>query len=108
MARRVQIDPVTRIEGHLKVEAHFEGHEVRDATTSSQMFRGIEAALTGYDPRAALQVTQRVCGVCPYAHAEASAKAIEQAMQITPPPNGVALRNMIVGAYQLHDYLLHF
>lgn len=108
MSERIRIDPVTRIEGHLKIETRMNGRRVADALTGSQMFRGLEGALVGYDPRAAQHVTQRVCGVCPYAHAEAAAKALEAAMQIEPPPGGRALRNLIVGAYQLHDFLLHF
>jgi Ni,Fe-hydrogenase I large subunit len=72
------------------------------------LFRGIEKALIGYDPRTALQLTQRVCGVCPYAHAEAAALALEDAMGIRPNSNGQLLRNLIVGAYQIQDCLFHF
>lgn len=106
--RRVVIDPVTRIEGHLRVETHMDGSIVTDARCSGDMFRGIEKALIGYDARVAQQVTQRVCGVCPYAHAEAAALALEQAMGLRPNENGQLLRNLIVGAYQLQDHLLHF
>lgn len=72
------------------------------------MYRGIEKALKGYDARVAQQVTQRVCGVCPYAHAEAAALALESAMGIKPNTNGQLLRNLIVGAYRIQDYILHF
>ncbi|WP_430754938.1 nickel-dependent hydrogenase large subunit [Magnetovirga frankeli] len=107
-ARRVVVDPVTRIEGHLRVETQIENGQVTDARCSADMFRGIEAALVGYDARVAQQVTQRVCGVCPYAHAEAASLALEDAMGLRPNRNGQLLRNLIVGAYQLQDYLLHF
>ena len=102
------VDPMTRIEGHLRFETQVENGYVVDAYCSGEMFRGIEAALIGHDARVAQQVTQRVCGVCPYAHAEAASLALEDAMGIRPNPNGQLLRNLIVGAYQLQDYLLHF
>lgn len=102
------VDPMTRIEGHLRFETRVENGRVTDAYCSGEMFRGIEAALVGYDARVAQQVTQRVCGVCPYAHAEAAALALENAMGLRPNRNGQLLRNLIVGAYQLQDYLLHF
>ncbi len=105
---KVVVDPMTRIEGHLRFETKVEDGQVVDARCSGEMFRGIEAALIGHDARVAQQVTQRVCGVCPYAHAEASSMALEAAMGIRPNSNGQLLRNLIVGAYQLHDYLLHF
>ncbi len=107
-ARRVVVDPMTRIEGHLRFETRVEEGRVVDARCSAEMFRGIEAALIGHDARVAQQVTQRVCGVCPYAHAEAASLALEDAMGLKPNENGQLLRNLIVGAYQLQDYLLHF
>ena len=102
------IDPMTRIEGHLRFETRVEQGAVVDARCSGEMFRGIEAALIGHDARVAQQVTQRVCGVCPYAHAEAASLALEDALGLRPNTNGQLLRNLIVGAYQLQDYLLHF
>jgi Ni,Fe-hydrogenase I large subunit len=102
------VDPMTRIEGHLRFETRVESGRIVDARCSGEMFRGIEAALIGHDARVAQQVTQRVCGVCPYAHAEAASLALEDAMGIRPNQNGQLLRNLIVGAYQLQDYLLHF
>ncbi|MCK9473282.1 nickel-dependent hydrogenase large subunit [Sulfurimonas sp.] len=106
--RKITIDPLTRIEGHLKFETIIKDGVVTDAKCSAEMYRGIEKALIGYDARVAQQVTQRVCGVCPYAHAEAASLALENAMGIKPNHNGQLLRNMIVGAYQLQDHLLHF
>ncbi len=105
---KITIDPLTRIEGHLKLSTRIENGIVVDAHCSGEMFRGIEKALIGHDARVAQQVTQRVCGVCPYAHAEAASLALEDAMGISPNRNGILLRNLIVGAYQLQDYLLHF
>ncbi len=105
---KIVVDPLTRIEGHLRFETSIENGKVVDAKCSGDMFRGIEKALIGYDARVAGQVTQRVCGVCPYAHAEAAALALESAMGIKLNKNGQLLRNLIVGAYQLQDYLLHF
>ena len=107
-ANKIVVDPMTRIEGHLRFETRLEDGVVTDAHCSGDMFRGIEKALIGHDARVAQQVTQRVCGVCPYAHAEAAATALEDAMGIKPPPNGQRLRNLTIGAYHLQDYLLHF
>ena len=104
----ITVDPLTRVEGHLKFETSIENGVVVSARTSGMLFRGIEKALIGYDPRTALQLTQRVCGVCPYAHAEAAALALEDAMGIRPNANGQLLRNLIVGAYQIQDCLFHF
>jgi Ni,Fe-hydrogenase I large subunit len=74
---RVVVDPVTRIEGHLRIEAEVEGGKVRDAWSSSSMFRGIELILQGRDPRDAWAFTQRICGVCTTVHAIASIRAVE-------------------------------
>ncbi len=106
--QKITIDPLTRIEGHLKFVTKVENGVVTEAKCSADMYRGIEKALIGYDARVAQQVTQRVCGVCPYAHAEAASLALENAMGIKPNHNGQLLRNMTVGAYQLQDHLLHF
>lgn len=108
MASQIVVDPMTRIEGHLRFVTRLEGDVVTDAHCTADMFRGIEKALIGHDARVAQQVTQRVCGVCPYAHAEAASLALEDAMGLKPNPNGQRLRNLIVAAYHLHDYLLHF
>lgn len=108
MGKKIQIDPLNRIEGHLKFSTTIEDSIVIDAKCSAQLFRGIEKALIGYDARAAQQVTQRICGTCNYAQGEASSLALENAMGIKPNKNGQLLRNLIVGAYQLHDYIFHF
>ncbi|MBF0286742.1 MAG: nickel-dependent hydrogenase large subunit [SAR324 cluster bacterium] len=106
--KRIVIDPMTRIEGHLKIRTSAENGIIVDARASAEMFRGIEKALIGYDVRVAQHVTQRVCGICPYAHAEAASHALENAMKMKPNPNGQLLRSLITAAYHLQDYLLHF
>ena len=105
---KVVVDPLTRIEGHLRFETTLTDGVVTDAKCTADMYRGIEKALIGYDARVATQVTQRVCGVCPYAHAEAAAMALEDAMGLKISRNGQLLRNLTVGAYHLQDYILHF
>ncbi|MDF1614937.1 nickel-dependent hydrogenase large subunit [Desulfurivibrio dismutans] len=96
------------MEGHLKIETRVEDGIITQAQVAGLLFRGLEKALIGYDARVAQQVTQRVCGVCPYSHAEAAALALEDAMGIRPNTNGQLLRNLITGAYLVHDSLLHF
>ncbi len=109
MAGTIVVDPITRIEGHLKLTAEIDSAGVvQQARCHGEMFRGIEKALEGKDARTAQQITQRTCGVCPYAHAEAASKALEQAMGIRPNHNGQLLRNLIVAPHFLYDYLLHF
>ena len=105
---RVIVDPVTRIEGHLRIEAEVDGGAVRDAWSSSTMFRGIEIILKGRDPRDAWAFTQRICGVCTTVHAIASIRAVEHAIGATPPPNAVLLRNLIMAAQAVQDHVIHF
>lgn len=105
---RVVVDPVTRIEGHLRIEAEVEGGLVRDAWSSSTMFRGIEMILKGRDPRDAWAFTQRICGVCTTVHAIASIRAVENAIGAAPPPNARILRNLIIGAQAVQDHVVHF
>src|SRR5512142_2907348 len=104
----VVVDPVTRIEGHLRIEAEVDGGAVREAWSSSTMFRGIELILKGRDPRDAWAFTQRVCGVCTTVHAIASVRAVENALGITIPDNANLLRNLIEGAQFVHDHVIHF
>ena len=105
---RVVVDPVTRIEGHLRIEAEVDGGAVRDAWSSSTMFRGIEIILKGRDPRDAWAFTQRICGVCTTVHAIASIRAVENAIGAAPPPNARLLRNLIIGAQCVQDHVIHF
>lgn len=105
---RINLGPVTRLEGHLSVQTTVENNRIVDARCQGEMFRGFEEILKGRDPLDAQQITQRICGVCPYAHAIASCYAQEDAYGIVPTPNGRILQNLIQGANHLYDYLLHF
>jgi Ni,Fe-hydrogenase I large subunit len=104
----VVVDPVTRIEGHLRIEAEVEGGFVRDAWSSSTMFRGIETILQGRDPRDAWAFAQRICGVCTTVHAIASIRAVENAIGAVPPPNARILRELIMAAQMVQDHVVHF
>ena len=104
----VVVDPVTRIEGHLRVEAEVEGGKVTDAWSSSTMFRGIELILKGRDPRDAWVFAQRICGVCTTVHAMASIRSVENAIGARPPPNARLLRNLIQSAQAVQDHVVHF
>lgn len=104
----VVVDPVTRIEGHLRIEAEVEGGRVTNAWSSSTMFRGIELILQGRDPRDAWAFTQRICGVCTTVHAIASIRAVENAIGAMPPPNARVLRNLIMAAQCVQDHVVHF
>ncbi len=105
---RITIDPVTRIEGHLRIDAEVDGGVVRKAWSSGQMFRGIERILQGRDPREAWLFTQRFCGVCTTVHAIASVRAVENALQLEVPLNAQYIRNLIVAAHAMHDHIVHF
>ena len=105
---RVVVDPVTRIEGHLRIEAEVDGGSVKDAWSSSTMFRGIELILRGRDPRDAWVFAQRICGVCTTVHAIASIRAVEHAIGATPPSNARILRNLIMAAQNVQDHVIHF
>ncbi len=105
---KVDIGPVTRLEGHLSIHTTVENNIITDAKSVGEMFRGFEVFLRGRDPLDAQQITQRICGVCPYAHAVASSYAQENAYNLNVPPNGRILHNLIQGANHLYDYLLQF
>ena len=106
----IVIDPVTRIEGHLKVEAQVENGEVKEAKSEGTLFRGIELILQGRDPRDAQRITQRICGVCPTSHSIASTLTLDSAFGIADriPDNGRLIRNLILGAAHIADHILHF
>lgn len=108
MKTRVAVDPLTRIEGHLSVEATIEDGTVVEAHSSATLFRGFEQILVGRDPLDAVQITQRFCGVCPTAHAVASSQCLENAFGIMPPDNGRIIRNLIQGANYIQSHILHF
>lgn len=105
---KVIIDPVTRIEGHLKIEVDIDGGKVVNARSSGTLFRGFELILKGRDPRDAQHITQRICGVCPTSHAMASARCLDDAFGAEVPPNGRIVRNLIHGANYIMSHVLHF
>ena len=105
---RIVIDPVTRIEGHLRIEAQVEGGYVGQAYSSGTMFRGIELILRGRDPREAWIWAQRICGVCTTVHALASVRAVENALGIEIPDNARLVRNIIAGTQNVQDHVVHF
>jgi len=107
MARLV-VDPVTRIEGHLRIEAQVEGGKISDAWSAGTMFRGIEIILQKRDPREAWIWAQRICGVCTMVHALASVRAVEDALQIEVPENARLVRNLIAGSQMVQDHVIHF
>jgi len=108
MGERIVIDPVTRIEGHLKIEVEIENGKVKDAWSSGTMARGIEQLLIGKDPRDAPYVTSRLCGVCFSVHQLCSAYALEDAFGADIPVGGTLLRNLVMGAQYIYDHILHF
>ncbi|NVO00608.1 MAG: nickel-dependent hydrogenase large subunit [Geobacteraceae bacterium] len=105
---RIVVDPITRIEGHLRIEAEVSGGKIVDAWSSSTMFRGIEKILKGRDPRDAWYFTQRFCGVCTTVHSIASVRAVENALGIKVPPNAELIRNIIMGIQNVQDHVIHF
>ncbi len=108
MATRIVVDPITRIEGHLRIDVEVEGGRVRNSWASGQMWRGIEVILQGRDPRDAWVITQRICGVCTTVHAITSVRAVEAAMGIEIPLNAQLIRNLILAGHALHDHIVHF
>ncbi|MFH1058174.1 MAG: nickel-dependent hydrogenase large subunit [Pseudomonadota bacterium] len=102
------IDPITRIEGHLRIDVEIEGGKVTNAWSSAQLFRGLELILQGRDPRDAPHITQRACGVCTEVHALASIRAIDDALKAYPPALGRLARNLVHGAQFIHDHVTHF
>ena len=105
---RIVLDPVTRIEGHLRIEAQVEGGMISDAWSSGTMFRGIEVILRGRDPREAWIWAQRICGVCTMVHALASVNAVEDALGIEVPDNARLIRNIIAATQTVQDHVIHF
>lgn len=109
MSKRIIVDPITRIEGHLRIEVEVdEQNVIKDAWSSITLWRGIETILKGRDPRDAGLIVQRFCGVCTFVHYEASILACEDALGIKPPPNARIARNLIGSAQYLTDHVMHF
>lgn len=107
--RRVVVDPVTRIEGHLRVQAQINAQNiVTDAQSTGTMWRGLEVILKGRDPRDAWAFVERICGVCTGIHALAAVRAVEDAIGIDIPKNANIIRNLMNAALYTHDHLVHF
>ena len=105
---RIVVDPVTRIEGHLRVEAVVENGVITDAFSSGTMVRGLEKILIGRDPRDAWAITERVCGVCTTVHALASVRSVEDALGIVVPPTAELIRNIMLTTQYVQDHVIHF
>ncbi|WP_425074453.1 nickel-dependent hydrogenase large subunit [Sagittula sp. S175] len=108
MTERIVVDPITRIEGHLRIEARMEGDRIASAFSSGTSVRGIEIILKGRDPRDAWAFAQRICGVCTLVHGMASIRAVEDALKIDIPTNAQLIRNLMIGAQYVHDHVMHF
>lgn len=112
MPTTLKIDPVTRIEGHLKIEVTIDTiggvQQVTDAKSSGTMFRGFERILVDHDPLDAPHFTQRICGVCPISHGMAASMNLESAFAVVPPTNGRVMRNLVLGANFIQSHILHF
>ncbi|WP_367154320.1 nickel-dependent hydrogenase large subunit [Methylomonas sp. HYX-M1] len=107
--RRVVVDPVTRIEGHMRCEVNIDADNmIRNAVSSGTMWRGLEVILKGRDPRDAWAFVQRICGVCTGTHALTSVRAVEDALKIKIPENANSIRNIMQLSLQAHDHLVHF
>ena len=104
----IVVDPITRIEGHLRIEAEVADGAITQAWSSATMWRGIETILEGRDPRDAWYFTQRICGVCTTVHALASVRTVENALGIVPPPNAQRIRNLIALSQFVQDHVVHF
>jgi hydrogenase large subunit len=107
---KVTIDPITRIEGHLKIETEVDEGVVKDARSTGNLFRGIELILRGRDPRDAQVIAQRICGVCPQSHGVAAALCLDSAFGLGDkiPDNARIMRNLIQGTHVVQDHILHF
>ena len=108
MSKRIVVDPITRIEGHLRIDVEVDKGHVQKAWASSTMWRGIERILNGRDPRDAWFFTQRFCGVCTTVHALTSVRAVEDALKLEVPLNAQYIRNLIMIAHAMHDHVVHF
>ena len=105
---RVVVDPITRIEGHLRIEAVIENGVITDAYSAGTMVRGLEKILVGRDPRDAWAITERVCGVCTTVHALTSVRAVESALGIAVPPTAEIIRNIMMTTQYVQDHVIHF
>jgi len=106
--QRIVIDPITRIEGHLRIELEADGGRITNAWASATQFRGIETILHGRDPRDAWALAQRICGVCTGIHAIASIRAVEDAVKYPIPRSAELIRNLVTGMGTIQDHVMHF
>ena len=105
---RVVIDPMTRLEGHVRVEVEVDNGVVKDAWTSVTLFRGFEIFIRDRDPRDAWHIAHRICGVCPTSHGIAATMGLEESFDVQPPDNAVIVRNLLEAAQYLHSHVLWF
>lgn len=108
MSQRIVIDPITRIEGHLRIEADIQNGKVSDVYSAGTMVRLLEEILRGRDPRDAWAYVGRVCGVCTSTHSLASVRTVEDALGIVIPPNAEIVRNLMFATLYMHDHVVHF
>lgn len=108
MAEKVVIDPLTRIEGHLRIEMETTGNQIKKAWSVSTQFRGIETIVQNRDPRDVWAFVQRICGVCTSVHAIASITAVENAIGSNPPENARLIRGLVLGSQEIQDHVIHF
>lgn len=108
MSKKIVVDPITRIEGHLRIEAVVDGTKITDAISSGTIFRGIEKIVENRDPRDVWAFVQRICGVCTHIHAIASVRAVEDALDIRIPKNANYIRNIMTTTQFVQDHVIHF
>jgi hydrogenase large subunit len=108
MAERIVVDPITRIEGHLRAEVEISDGTIQEAFVSSTMVRGLENIVKGRNPKDVWAFVQRTCGVCTAVHATASVRAVEDALGVKVPPNAEMVRNIMLGSLYIHDHVVHF
>jgi len=105
---RVVVDPVTRLEGHLRIEVEVDNGVVKDAWATTTLFRGFEIFIKDRDPRDAWHIAHRICGVCPTSHGIAATQGLEDSFGVSPPDNAVLVRNLMEIAQYLHSHILWF
>jgi hydrogenase large subunit len=107
--QRIVVDPICRIEGHLRIEVNVdENNVIQNAVSTGNMWRGLEVILQGRDPRDAWAFTERICGVCTGVHALQSVRAVEDALKIDIPQNANHIRNLMMLAQYVQDHIVHF
>ena len=105
---RITLDPITRIEGHLRIDVEVNNGRVTDAWSSAQMWRGIETILKGRPPEDAWAYVQRFCGVCTTVHAISSIRSVEHALNVEVPLNAQLIRNLMIAQHSVQDHIVHF